>query len=315
MTPQEFGDLIRAHREAKGFTIDAMVSRFKLSVQTAHGIESGNLDGLPHSVYAKGFVRAYAQAVGVSAEDLATGLAGLFPEEEQDTGAVPGIIGRSSARPRNKGRSGSFLFFLFILALLGGGGWFVYTNPDFLREFAPRVVAFFSEVTRPAPEGALPEQPTPPARTEEVPAVPVAPAAPVTAPEASVPVSGTSDTDLSQPQESTPGPVAESSSGEPAVAPPPARETSLPAPVTPAEQLPISGNHVAVVAAEECWIQVAVDGGGSRTFTVYPGETSVLPYKNKITILLGNAGGVALSHNGKPHPLNGRRNEKRTISF
>ena len=318
MTPQEFGDLIRSHREAKGFTIDEMVSRLKLSVQTAHGIESGNLDGLPHSVYAKGFVRAYAQTVGVLAEDLALGLAGLFPEEEQDTAALPGIIGRSSARSRNKGRSSSFLLFLVILVLLGGGSWFALTNPALLREFLPRVSSFLGEVTRPASEGTLPEQLASLARTEEP--TRVAPAVSplsLTASEASVstsgPVSGSPGTESSQPSESVPSLVVESPVEQPAaVSSTQEREAS---PVTAAEQLPISGNHVAVVAKEECWLQVSVDGATARTYTVYPGETSVLPYKSKITLVLGNAGGVTLTHNGKPYYLNGRRNEKRTVSF
>ena len=321
MTPQEFGDLIRTHREAKGLSIDEVVSRLKLSVEAVHGIENGDLNGLPHSVYAKGFVRAYAQTVGVSAEDLAAGLAVLFPEEEEDTSVTPGLVSRNSLRARSQRRSGVFwLFLLVFCVVLGGGGWYAFTYLDSLQDIVSRGMAFWGETQRLVSGEASPEQAPLSTRTEE------APAASSPSPAASVPPAlrvtppAAETTQAPEPVPAAPSDAVQ----EPVAEPAPVQSggsvqaedvSSSSAPEASVESLPVSGNHLTLIAAEECWVQVSTDGGGSRTFTVYPGETSVLPYKSKIMIVLGNAGGVSIIHNGKPYPLNGRRNEKRTITF
>lgn len=302
MTSQEFGELIRTHREAKGLTVQDLASRFKLSVNTIRAIEEGSLDYMPHAVYAKGFVRACAQAVDISQEDLESGLASLFPSDpEEDPPAAQNLISTRPARqPGQNGKGGGILVSLVLLLFLGGAVWLVYANFDTIRDFASETVAAFSSpedegemqnVPEPAPAPSVPESTpapevvssSPPAAPTSVPQGADTPAEPQAAPEAAAPVV------------------------EPSSAP---AETE-----TSAQTPPASGKQVGIKAAEKCWVQVAVDGSASRTFTVYPGETSVLPYKTKLTIVLGNTGGVSLSHNGKPFALNGKRNERRTITF
>mgnify|MGYP003623962889 CR=1 FL=1 len=94
-------------------------------------------------------------------------------------------------------------------------------------------------------------------------------------------------------------PAAEATASEPALSPPPA----------------VEGKHVIIQAREECWVQATVDGASTRSFTVYPGETSLLPYKRKVSLVLGNSGGVNLTHNGKSYKISGRPSEKRTLVF
>ncbi|MCC8194110.1 MAG: DUF4115 domain-containing protein [Deltaproteobacteria bacterium] len=322
MTPQEFGELIRAHREAKGFSIEELALRFKLSVHTVRGIEEGVLDNMPHVVYAKGFVRAYAQAVDVPPEDLGAGLAVLFPEEEtEDIPAAPGPVGRSASRSERPGRLGGILAAVLVLLLLIGGGLYAFSQIDTLKDFTSRTVSFFSGTTDPSSvddPGARS-----PATENGASSSISTPAASVNAPTEPAPAPETQGTEPAP----TPSADRDAALATPAVPPvTPEPEQTVPpqtVPVAPApsvaadevEPLPVEGKQVGIEATEECWVQVSVDGGGSRTFTVYPGETSVLPYKNRLTLVLGNAGGVSLTHNGKPFTIDARRNEKRTLSF
>lgn len=309
MTPEEFGELIRSHREAKGLSVADLAARFKLSANTIRSIEDGSLDNMPHMVYAKGFVRACAQAVDVSPEDLAEGIAVLFPEDqEDDPPAVPGPIGTSASRSyRQGGKATGILFALVILALLGGAGWLLYANFDTVRGFAEDTVSMFSSsddgsdseeapVAQSAPEESIPEPP-------------------VVSPSASSVMQPSSDGSANAAPD---GSVAE---GQQAAAPDvPAADadvqTGAAAGSDAVAGVPIvSGKHVGILATEDCWVEAAVDGSRARRFTVLAGTSSVLPYKDKLVLVLGNTGGVSLTHNGRAYSLNGRRNERRTVTF
>ena len=302
MTPEEFGDLIRAHREAKGLGIEELASRFKLSLSAIRAIERGSLSDLPHAVYARGFIRAYAQAVEVSPEELSAGLAALFPDETFAEGpSTPRYAGNSPTMPfnrRNRSFTGVFVA-LIVLVLFGGAGWLAYSNFDTVKDF---VAQPFSALTQPSGDDDAPSPPSPETSVAEPVPAPVLPAPDV------------SFAGQVPPQDVQDAPVAPAPAIQLAAAvEAPAANTAGQTEVAPAA--PVSGNHIVVLAKEECWMQVSADGEGTRTFTVYPGESSILPYKRRLTLVLGNAGGVSITHNGKAYPVSGRRNEKKTFSF
>jgi cytoskeleton protein RodZ len=318
MTPQEFGELIRAHREAKGLSVEELALRFKLSVSTVRGMEEGTLDRMPHAVYAQGFVRAYAQAVGVAPEDLQAGLAVLFSETMvTNVPTVPGPVGRKTPGPGKRGRAVPIVIALLVLVPLCLAGWYAFSHFGALKEVVARPFAAFSPESASSPAGRPSN-----ARHE-----PAAPATEISAP--AMPASSASETSAQtvpgpEPQVQDPPRAPERTGEHPAppqsVAAQEAVREAQPAPPAVAEASAadaslVEGKQVAVAAIEECWIQVSVDGSISRTFTVYPGETSVVPYKSRLTMVLGNAGGVTLTHNGKPYSTNGRRNEKKTLTF
>lgn len=299
MTPQEFGELIRFQREAKGLDMEQLASRFKLSVSTLRAIEEGSMDRMPHVVYARGFVRSYAQAVGVSPEDLEAGIEALFPRDAFDD--APATRSRISKPPRPRGRGGdklvALLLIVVVVVLPLVGGWFVFSKyGDQIMEMIKKPLSATSSPTSGSAsaraqlpveqvEAVIPETPEP--LTQAMPDVVDAPA---------------------QENESAPQSADDALPTEQAV-----QEAPVPAPT--ANVLPVEGKQVLIKAREECWIQVMVDGAGSRSFTLFPGETSALPYKHKITLVLGNMGGVDITHNGKPYSVTGRRSEKRTLVF
>ncbi|MEZ4269401.1 MAG: helix-turn-helix domain-containing protein [Myxococcota bacterium] len=66
----ELGQVLKAAREARGMTVDQVAQITKVSGQILHGIEDGERLGLPEPVYLRGFVRAYAIAVGIDPHEV-----------------------------------------------------------------------------------------------------------------------------------------------------------------------------------------------------------------------------------------------------
>ena len=307
MTAQEFGELIRTHREAQGFAVEDIAARLKLSKSTVRAIENGQIEDMPHAVYAKGFVRSYAHAVGMAADDLQAGLVAFFPDTQFDH--VPIQPGPASGKPSNEAGRGGFakiFILLLVLGCLGGAGWYVFTNFDSLKEHIMKPLsAVSSEMNVVSRENtsvpvATHESETPAVMSH----VPSPQSVRATAPSVNLVENSSVESDTEEPEVSNTQAAAVQPDSH-----------SAPLAESAAEPVTVAGKYVVVQANEECWVQVSVDGGGSRTFTVSAGETSLLPYKNKMTLVLGNSGGASLSHNGKPYALNGKRNEKRTITF
>jgi cytoskeleton protein RodZ len=69
LIPTMPGDILRHHRETKGYTLEqtAQLSKIKLDVLSA--IESGETDEIP-SVYLRGYIRNYARFLGLDSEKL-----------------------------------------------------------------------------------------------------------------------------------------------------------------------------------------------------------------------------------------------------
>ena len=68
-------------------------------------LEEGDIAGLPHPAYAKGFIRSYAAYVGLAAEEVATALVTLNSDAEA---ARPRAFMSWSACPRLRVTSGLF---------------------------------------------------------------------------------------------------------------------------------------------------------------------------------------------------------------
>lgn len=290
MTPQEFGDLIRKQREGRGLTIEALAARFKLSVSTLRSIEDGSLENMPHAVYARGFVRSYAQAVGVKADDLEKGIDALFPQHLfEDIPTPPAPVSGNIAK-QGKSLTDKLVALLIVFLVVGvplGLGWFVY------EKYGDDIAALVKKTFSAMPSSSAPaaEMPVASRLAEPAPAPSAVPRPVEAAPQAA------------------PREEARAEAAAPVQEPPAAPREE------PVASIPLEGKSVGLQATEECWVEVIVDGGGTRSFTIYPGEISILPYKRKMTVVLGNAGGVKMTHNNAPYALNAKRNEKRTLTF
>lgn len=141
---------------------------------------------------------------------------------------------------------------------------------------------YSSRPPEPVPERPVPEKPA----IEEEPTAPAPPVAAVT----------------SVPKEK---PVIE---GKESLAPssPAASTTSVP------EKKPLS---LQLKAVEETWVSLEVDSQSGRGMTLKPGEGISIQGSNRIRMILGNAGGLDLTLNGKMLEKFGKSGEVLTLTF
>jgi cytoskeleton protein RodZ len=97
------GDELREARLALGISVEEMAARLRIRRAHLEALEEGRLRDLPGAAYAVGFVRSYAAALGLDADEMArrfrdlTGTAAVkprlvFPEPVPDRGMPAGLM-------------------------------------------------------------------------------------------------------------------------------------------------------------------------------------------------------------------------------
>lgn len=66
----ELGQLLRKAREQRGYTLDHIQEMTKIRKRYLEAIEEGDYKVLPGSFYVRAFVKSYAEAVGLDAEEI-----------------------------------------------------------------------------------------------------------------------------------------------------------------------------------------------------------------------------------------------------
>jgi cytoskeleton protein RodZ len=111
---------------------------------------------------------------------------------------------------------------------------------------------------------------------------------------------------------STPSNSTPSKPPAPAPAPLPASDSSGSADRSSAPAVPM---HVTFTATEPVWMSVKCDGNPSYTGTLIGPETKTFEASNSVTVLVGNAGGVAISLNGKSIGPVGQHGETKSLEI
>ena len=70
----DIGSQLRAAREAKGLTLEQAYKATRIKAAYLEAIEANSIDALPGQVQARGFVRSYANYLGIDGEALAAAL-------------------------------------------------------------------------------------------------------------------------------------------------------------------------------------------------------------------------------------------------
>jgi cytoskeleton protein RodZ len=112
------------------------------------------------------------------------------------------------------------------------------------------------------------------------------------------------------------------------VAPAPAAERTAETAATPGDEAPASATQpelkqaaaasgflLEIHAKQEAWVQYSVDDKPAREFNMKASDTQSIHAQKTLKLVLGNAGGVELSHNGKTLPQLGPSNKSRTVVF
>ena len=67
---EEIGKILREERERQGKTLEDIHNALKISIHNLKAIEEGDLGSLPHPVYVKGFIKNYADFLGLDGSEL-----------------------------------------------------------------------------------------------------------------------------------------------------------------------------------------------------------------------------------------------------
>lgn len=280
--PARVGVELRRVREQLGWTLADIAARLKIRLGFLEAIEHGDLAALPAPAYAAGFIRSYAEALGLDPDEIlrrfrAEGMSGTkapvlaFPEAAPDRGVPPGAIA-------------------LLVAVIAVGGyviWYGRSEREMrVANVVPPVPAKLAPLAVPKPSAPKAVAVKPASQPEPV-ALPVAPpAAPA----------GTTAAPVPQPAKETKSTITAIP-----LPPPPLPVKPAPQPASPPPS-PQPDNLV-IIAISRSWVQIRnIDGKILFSRVMQPGESWQLPDEPGLTLTTGNAGGAEMIRNGVPGP-------------
>ena len=275
-----FGSYLRNQRRAMGISVETVSQKTKIRVEVLRHLENEDLGRLPSSAFLKGFVRAYAEAVGADIQEALR----LF--EASCTAHAECDMLAASPKTRAPFWRGFILACVALILLV------------FITLSIARRMEKTPEVT-PAPEKESVAK-TPPADSSVT-------AAPV--PAATVPVPKTQEADSSpSPTPAVPEQTPEAAlpkPGAPAPTNAEANATLAEAQVTP--QVQPAKLVLQIEAVELTWLRLTSDGKIVKEITLKPDERMTFEGEQRFDLVIGNAGGVQLTLNGQALGFPGKR--------
>jgi cytoskeleton protein RodZ len=286
------GSDLRAARLRMGIDLAEVADRLNLKRSHLEAIEQGRFSALPGPAYASGFLRSFANFVGMDGEAALK----RFRDEVEAPKPAPLIF----PVPTPEGRMPSTRTVL--LALLAAGAIYFFWSGADKNDGAPK----------PPLVADVPERLAPLAKSEAPPIVPApAPVAEKVAPPpppAQIAEPVKIEPPAVEPVAATPPPVgAPIVTSAPAAPPPPAPAAAAePEAEAPPAKLYGATNvdgRVLIVARMDSWIQVR---GKDRDLvfsrTLRAGDSFRAPNREGLGLMTGNAGGLEIVVDGKPIP-------------
>src|SRR5216683_2160125 len=256
------GETLRRQRLQNKLSLDQISLETKISVRLLEAIESEQFEKLPGGVFRRSFVLQYARALGLDSEEIAGELKQLSQFDDD-----PAIL--VVPEPSVREEIGGLPFSLRPdLSGVGGSTLGSLIAAVGVMLACALIYSWWQTPSRTASPSKVDVSATQPAKQTlsapvavQTPLVAAPPAAfPVAAPPAAVPVA-------------TP-----------------------PAPVQ-ADGSPV---RVGLSAGEKTWISISSDGKNIFSSLLEPHQTKLVVASEKVRLLIGNAGGLEISLNGKP---------------
>ena len=110
-----FGPRLRSERERRGISIETIVTVTKVGADLWLGLERNDFSKWPSGIFARAFLRDYAKAVGLDADDVVDEFCRLFPHGDRRAariikaqaeiiGHAPGVLEDPALVPRDGDR-------------------------------------------------------------------------------------------------------------------------------------------------------------------------------------------------------------------
>ena len=99
MTEPTLGVWLRRERERRGITLKTVADQTKVAAPLLEGLESGDLSRWPGGIYRRAFVRAYASALGLDADEVVQRFEQEHPSPEAQAAAADSAASRAVENP------------------------------------------------------------------------------------------------------------------------------------------------------------------------------------------------------------------------
>lgn len=357
---ETLGSFLKRHRQSQGKELDEIAEKTRIHASSLRAIEEDNPKALPAEVFARGFVKNYAQYLGLDPNEA---LAWYIEQNEGDARPtekinVQEVLAGEAMAEVQTFPVGRFIAFFLVASILFLAGYLVLS---FLNSSGPPANIPTKDATPQAQVGQQPPLPAPvigePGAEPGIANVGADQAPPVTqggtqAP-ASLPGAGLEKTGQEEkkvlPLPEKTGQLVEPQKVEgeqglgvkkkiddlkPVIVPqaikekpgqnPERQEVAKPAPVSSGS---VAAPTVSTVKApgmnyvleakftESTWLSVQIDKEKKKSAIYQPGDHMVWQAEKKISLFVGNAGGIVLKLNGKPVPSLGKSMDSARISF
>ncbi|OKL37078.1 helix-turn-helix domain-containing protein [Domibacillus mangrovi] len=128
----ELGKKLKEERESKGMSLLDVQELTKIQKRYLAGIEEGNYDIMPGKFYVRAFIKQYAEAIGLNADELFEEFKGEIPSSKEDEVPLrPTASGQTTSVDTSKRVRGSsklleYLPKILVTAIIIGGVFLVW---------------------------------------------------------------------------------------------------------------------------------------------------------------------------------------------
>lgn len=283
---ESLGVVLRIQREKAGISLEQIAEIIRVRLSVLEALENEEWDRLPPAGFVRGFVRSYANVLGLDGERLLRLYWDTVPKSYT---AVPTDV------PEQKGQKGktshrvAFLIIAGLVLLIGGGVYFwqIYGWPLKESEMDDGVMLPMT-VPLPAPPPITEEGVVPPVRELEE----------------RLDVSPLNNDATEAPDSSVHEPA-----GAPLEAPEEVLEDQTPPPPPAAQPAGEARLSLKAHVRERTWIRVLIDDQPAREYDLRPDSQIEWRGSKGFELLIGNAGGLALEFEGKMMENLGKRGQ------
>ena len=270
---EPLGEYLKQAREKKKLSLEQIASQTRIQEHHLQALESEDFANLPAKVFAKGFVRSYAKALGLDEEEaiqcfLET--SGTFYDQSQPEQNQPHVQVKLEAAPRQSMNWNLVVAALVVIA--AGAVWYGLPKQQETPMALPE-----PEISSPVETTQEPKPPLPDPQKSVVPIRPIE----------------------SVPQSTPPAPVPTQPTPKP-IPPPPVEPIPPTSPAPPGVEITADGSHTLEIEATQLtWVVVKSDKQAPNEALLQPGQHKTWKANKQFLVTLGNAAGVVIRLNGQ----------------
>jgi transcriptional regulator with XRE-family HTH domain len=100
MAQESFGQRLRSERERRRITLELIAANTKLGVGLLKGLERDDVSRWPSGIFRRSFMRSYAGAIGLDADETLREFLERFPDPQAPVAAAPAADGSGRTNPK-----------------------------------------------------------------------------------------------------------------------------------------------------------------------------------------------------------------------